>query len=61
MERTSEGPSTKQRVTLPRPLRKEIAAFARSLIRDHRTLFTCDPNLCKRVGQFLTALQSTSG
>jgi hypothetical protein len=35
---------------------KEIAEFARSLTRDHRSLFVSDPNLRKRAGQFLTAL-----
>src|SRR5215831_21073573 len=39
-----------------RDLRKEIAAFARRLAKEHRGLFTSDPNLRKRAGQFLTAL-----
>jgi hypothetical protein len=39
-----------------RGLRKELATFARHLAKQHRSLFTTDPNLRKRAGQFLTAL-----
>jgi hypothetical protein len=39
-----------------RDLRKEIAQFARKLAKEHGGLFTSDPNLRKRAGQFLTAL-----
>jgi hypothetical protein len=41
---------------LPSPIRKEIAAFARNLAREHRALFASDPTYRKRAGQFLTAL-----
>jgi hypothetical protein len=41
---------------LPRVVRKEIAALARKLARDHRTLFVSDPTYRRRAGQFLTAL-----
>lgn len=41
---------------LPRDLRKEIAALARKLKRDHRALFASDPIYRRRAGQFLTAL-----
>jgi hypothetical protein len=41
---------------LPRPIRKEIAAFARKLAREHRALFASDRIYRKRAGQFLTAL-----
>lgn len=41
---------------LPRPVRKEIAALARKLNREHRPLFASDPVYRKRAGQFLTAL-----
>jgi hypothetical protein len=41
---------------LPRSLRKEIAAFARKLKRDHSAMFTSNPAYRKRAGQFLTAL-----
>jgi hypothetical protein len=37
-------------------LRKEISRFARKLAKEHGNLFTSDPNLRKRAGQFLTAL-----
>jgi hypothetical protein len=37
-------------------MRKEIAAFARKLAKEHRGLFNSDLNLRKRSGQFLTAL-----
>jgi len=37
-------------------IRKEIADFARNLSKEHRGLFTSDPTLRKRAGQFLTAL-----
>jgi hypothetical protein len=40
----------------PRELRKEIAAFARKLKRDHKALFASDPVYKKRAGQFLTSL-----
>jgi hypothetical protein len=39
---------------LPRSLRKEIAACARKLKRNHRALFTSVPAYRKQVGQFLT-------
>jgi hypothetical protein len=39
-----------------RELRKELAAFAGKLAKEHAGLFTSDPNLRKRAGQFLTAL-----
>jgi hypothetical protein len=41
---------------LPQALRKEIAAFARKLAKEHRTVFAENPALRKRSGQFLTAL-----
>jgi hypothetical protein len=37
-------------------MRKEIAALARKLAKEYRTMFTEDPVLRKRAGQFLTAL-----
>ena len=53
MKATTLNDSDKQ---LPRPIRKEIAAFARKLAHDHRALFLSDPIYRKRAGQFLTAL-----
>jgi hypothetical protein len=41
---------------LPKHPRKDLATIARKLAREHRPLFTSDPNLRKRAGQFLTAL-----
>jgi hypothetical protein len=41
---------------LPQALRKEIAALARKLAKEYRTVFAEDPALRKRSGQFLTAL-----
>ena len=41
---------------LPRELRKEIAAFARKLAKEHRAVFAEDPTRRKRAGQYLTAL-----
>jgi hypothetical protein len=41
---------------LPRELRKEIAAFARKLAKEHQAVFTEDPTRRKRAGQYLTAL-----
>jgi hypothetical protein len=41
---------------LPQALRKEIAALARKLAKEYRTVFAEDPALRKRAGQFLTAL-----
>jgi hypothetical protein len=42
--------------SLPQALRKEIAALARKLAKEYRTVFAEDPTLRKRAGQFLTAL-----
>ena len=42
--------------SLPKQVRKEIAAFARWLKREYRALFGSDPLYRKRAGQFLTAL-----
>jgi hypothetical protein len=44
------------RCNLPQEVRKELAIFARKLVRDHRPLFISDPDLRRRAGQFLTAL-----
>jgi hypothetical protein len=41
---------------LPQALRKEIAAFARKLAKEHRAVFAEDPTRRKRAGQYLTAL-----
>ena len=48
--------SSQTRPGLPPPLRKEIAALALKLSREHRALFAADPMYRKRAGQFLTAL-----
>jgi hypothetical protein len=41
---------------LPKELRKNLISIARKLAREHHALFTSEPNLRKRAGQFLTAL-----
>ena len=41
---------------LPQAVRKEIAAFARKLAKEHRAVFAEDPTRRKRAGRFLTAL-----
>jgi len=48
--------SNSARSLLPGALRREIAAFARKLARDHRALCLSDPVYRKHAGQFLTAL-----
>jgi hypothetical protein len=41
---------------IPKELRNDLMEMARKLAKEHRALFTSDPNLRKRAGEFLTAL-----